>query len=273
MSAGTSATPPPFRWEVEQNIARIWLNRPERRNPLALAGDGHAAKAMCDELNGDPAIRCAILTGDGSAFSAGGDIHAMRSKEGMFAGSGMALREAYRNNVHGIVRALYALDMPLIAAVNGPAVGLGCDIVCLADIRIAAATATFSVPFLKLGLLPGDGGAWLLPRAIGMSRAAELFFTGDSIDAETAALWGLVSRVVPLGRLTAEAERLAQKIASMPPHALRIAKSLMRAGQSASFDTLLEMSATTQALAHYSADHKEGIEALIDRRPPTFIGA
>jgi enoyl-CoA hydratase/carnithine racemase len=122
-------------------------------------------------------------------------------------------------------------------------------------------------------LIPGDGGAWLLPRTIGMSRAAELLFTGDVIDAKTAADWGLVSRVVPAADLMTEAMALAEKIALQPPHALRLAKSLLKQGQNASYDTLMEMSAAAQAISHLTEDHMEGVDAILEKRAPVFKGA
>jgi 2-(1,2-epoxy-1,2-dihydrophenyl)acetyl-CoA isomerase len=156
--------------------------------------------------------------------------------------------------------------------VNGPAIGLGCDVACMADIRIAAENAKFGVTFLKLGLIPGDGGAWLLPRVIGQSRAAELLFTGDVIDAKTAVEWGLVSRAVPGDKLMEDAMTLAQKIAQQPPQSLRLAKTLMRQGQTTTYDTLLELSAAAQALMHHTADHMEGVHAIIEKRAPAFKG-
>ncbi len=253
-------------------VALLTLNRPEAMNALGSPGDGDAIAAVCAEVNADRAVRCAVLTGAGRAFSAGGDIKAMRERAGAFGGSGAEIRENYRSNIHRLARAIYGLDMPVIAAVNGPAIGLGCDVACLADIRIAAETAKFGVTFLKLGLIPGDGGAWLLPRSIGMSRAAELLFTGDVIDAATAQAWGLVSRVVPADRLLDEALALAERIAAQPPHALRLAKNLLRQGQTASYDTIMEMSAAAQAIMHLTEDHMEGVNALIEKRPPTFKG-
>jgi enoyl-CoA hydratase/carnithine racemase len=160
----------------------------------------------------------------------------------------------------------------LIAAVNGPAIGLGCDLACLGDIRIASDKAKFGVTFLKLGIIPGDGGTWILPRIIGEARAAELFYTGDVIDAATALDWGLVSRVVEADALMDEARALAAKIAAMPPHALRHAKNLMRQGRSTSYDTALEMAANTQALMHLTGDHMEGIDALLEKRAAVFKG-
>lgn len=253
-------------------VALLTLNRPEAMNALGSPGDGDAIAAVCAEVNADRGIRCAVLTGAGRAFSAGGDIKAMRDRAGAFGGSSADIRENYRTNIHRLVRAIYGLEVPLIAAVNGPAIGLGCDVACLADVRIAADTAKFGVTFLKLGLIPGDGGAWLLPRAIGMSRAAELLFTGDVIDAATAQEWGLVSRIVPTDRLLDEALALAGRIAAQPPQALRLAKTLLRQGQSASYETLMELSAAGQALMHLTEDHAEGVAATIEKRTPTFTG-
>jgi 2-(1,2-epoxy-1,2-dihydrophenyl)acetyl-CoA isomerase len=241
-------------------------------NALGEAGDGAAFEAVCREINADRGIRCAILTGEGRAFSAGGNVKAMRDRTGAFSGSPAEVREAYRGNIHRIVRSLYNLEIPLIAAVNGPAIGLGCDVACMADIRIASDTAKFGVTFLKLGLIPGDGGAWLLPRTIGMSRAAELLFTGEVIDAHTALAWGLASRVVTADTLMAEARALALRIAAQPPHALRLAKTLLRQGQMATYETLLEFSAAGQALMHHTLDHHEGVAALIEKRDAKFTG-
>jgi 2-(1,2-epoxy-1,2-dihydrophenyl)acetyl-CoA isomerase len=196
----------------------------------------------------------------------------MRDRTGAFAGAPAEIREAYRTNIHKIVRSLYGLEIPCVAAVNGPAIGLGCDVACMADIRIAAETAKFGVTFLKLGLIPGDGGAWLLPRTVGMSRAAELLFTGEVIDAHTAAQWGLVSRVVSAESLMHETRALAQKIAEQPPHALRLAKTLLRQGQTATYDAILEFSAAGQALMHHTHDHHEGVAALLEKRAARFTG-
>jgi 2-(1,2-epoxy-1,2-dihydrophenyl)acetyl-CoA isomerase len=171
-----------------------------------------------------------------------------------------------------MLRALYGIRVPVIAAVNGPAIGLGCDVACLADIRIASESAKFGVTFLKLGIIPGDGGTWILPRVIGMSRAAELFYTGDVIDAAMAKDWGLVSRVVAADALMDEARALATKIAALPPHALRHTKNLLRQGQQISYDSALEMAANTQAMMHTTADHAEGVAALIEKRSAVFTG-
>jgi 2-(1,2-epoxy-1,2-dihydrophenyl)acetyl-CoA isomerase len=217
-------------------------------------------------------VRCVVLTGAGRAFSAGGDLNAMKARSDLFEGSGAAIRERYRRVVHRIVRAFYGLEVPLVAAVNGPAMGLGCDIAGLGDIRIASDRASFGVPFLKLGIIPGDGGSWLLPRNVGYARAAEMLFTARSIDAETAQAWGLVNRVVPHDRLMEEAMITADQIAAQPPQALRMAKALLRQGRDMSFDQMLEMSAAMQALAHLTEDHIEGVTAVLEKRPGDFTG-
>jgi len=258
--------------ERQGPVAVLTLNRPEQMNPLGQDGDGAAIAAACAEIEGDSAIRAAVLTGAGRAFSAGGDVKAMKARSGAFSGTPNDVREGYRRNIHQIVKALYNLEVPLVAGVNGAAIGLGCDVACMADVRIASETAKFGVTFLKLGLIPGDGGAWLLPRIIGSARAAELLFTGEVIDAARAAEWGLVSRVVADEALMEAAMDLAGRIAAQPPQALRLAKTLMRHGTQASYETLMEMSAASQALMHFSEDHMEGVEAILEKRPPNFEG-
>ena len=253
-------------------VATLTLNRPEAMNALGKMGDGDAITQACTEIADDANIRCAILTGEGRAFSAGGDVKAMKQRTGAFEGSANDIREGYRRNIHKVVKSLYNLEVPLIAAVNGAAIGLGCDIACMADIRIASFKAKFGVTFLKLGLIPGDGGAWLLPRIIGSARASELLFSGDVIDAETAERWGLVSRVVSPDELMNEAMLLATKIAAQPPQSLRMAKVLMRHGVNSNYDTIMEMSAASQAIMHLTEDHMEGVDSVIEKRPAKFIG-
>lgn len=251
----------------------VWtLDREDRLNSLPDPGDGEAFASACEAVNADMSVRCVVLTGAGRAFSAGGDLKAMRDRRDMFAGSGTDIRERYRRVVHRIARALYGLEVPLIAAVNGPAMGLGCDIAGLADIRIASDAASFGVPFLKLGILPGDGGAWLMPRNIGYARAAEMLFTSRVLDARTAREWGLVNRVVPADRLMDEAMATAGEVAAQPPQALRMTKALLRQGRDATFDQILETTAAMQALAHLTDDHLEGVTAVLEKRPGDFTG-
>ncbi|MBB3034241.1 crotonase/enoyl-CoA hydratase family protein [Alteriqipengyuania lutimaris] len=257
---------------IDNHVATLTLDRSESMNALGLAGDGDAFVEACDAINADADVRCAILTGAGRAFSAGGDIKAMQQRTGNFAGSPVEIADGYRTNIHRILRALHNLRVPLIAAINGPAIGLGGDLACLADMRIASTQAKFGVTFLKLGLVPGDGGTWLLPRVIGEARAAELFFTGEVIDAGTMQDWGFVSRVVAPNALIDEAQALASKVAAMPPAALRQTKMLLRQGRGLSYDGALELAANTQGLMHHTVDHAEGVAALIEKRSPNFTG-
>lgn len=252
---------------------QVWtLDRAERLNALPDLEDGEAFAAACEAVNTDLSVRCVVLTGAGRAFSAGGDLKAMNERRDLFAGSGAEIRERYRRVVHRIVRSLYGLEVPLVAAVNGPAMGLGCDIAGLADLRIASDRASFGVPFLKLGILPGDGGAWLMPRNVGYARAAELLFTARTLDAQTALDWGLVNRIVPHDDLMAEAMATAGQVAAQAPHALRMTKALLRQGRDATFDHILEMTAAMQALAHLTDDHAEGAASALQKRAPTFEG-
>jgi len=252
-------------------VRTLTLNRPTALNSFTGVMHDELAAAL-DSAAADAQVRCVVLTGAGRAFSAGGDLKAMNERRDLFAGSGAEIRERYRRVVHRIVRSLYGLEVPLIAAVNGPAMGLGCDIAGLADIRIASEAATFGVPFLKLGIVPGDGGAWLMPRNIGYARAAEMLFTARVLDAQTAMEWGLVSRVVAPERLMNEAMAIAGEVASRAPQALRMTKALLRQGRDATFDQILEMTASMQALAHLTDDHLEGVTAALEKRPADFIG-
>lgn len=263
----------PLRYEQQDAVVTLTLNDPATRN--ALYGDGlfDAFEKSVGRINADLEVRAAILTGEGSAFCSGGNLRDMREKKGMFAGTARQIGDQYRRGIQRIPRSLYRLDIPLIAAVNGPAIGAGCDLACMCDIRIASESAVFAQSFLKVGLIPGDGGTWFLPRAIGYSRAAEMLFTGESLDANSACKAGLVSKVVPAGDLMGEAMDLARRIAQHPPQALRWAKKLLRTAQHTQLDSNLEESLTYQLKAHFTADHAEGVAALLEKRTPRFTGS
>lgn len=260
-------------FERDGAIVTVTLNKPETRNPTT---DPEILAGLNDALNriaSDSGIGCVIVTGAGQAFSAGGNLKHMRDREGGFGGNAADVAEQYRHGIQRATLALYNLDVPTIAAVNGPAYGAGCDLACACDIRIAAADAVFAENFVKFGLISGDGGSWLLPRAVGLSRACEMSFTGDPVDATTALAWGLVSRVVPGEALMASALELARRIAANPPRQLRMAKRLLRQGQVTRFDSLLELAAMMQGAAHHTRDHEEALQAFFEKRPPRFTGA
>jgi enoyl-CoA hydratase/carnithine racemase len=262
----------PVRVERTGDVVVWTIDNPEQRNPISDEATIEALENAVRAADRDHSIRVAILTGAGTAFSAGGNVKHMRDKAGMFGGTPADLRQGYRHGIQRIPKALYHCEIPTIAAVNGPAIGAGCDLALMCDMRIAATTATFAESFVRLGLIPGDGGAWLLPRAVGMARASQLAFTGAAIDAATALDWGMVNEVVEPDRLLDTAHRLAAEIAVNPPHALRMTKRLLREGQQQSLETLLELSAAMQALTHHTADHDEAVAAMLERRTPRFTG-
>ncbi|MFD4366022.1 crotonase/enoyl-CoA hydratase family protein [Rhodococcus sp. NPDC058521] len=254
------------------DIVTWTLNRPEARNPISEPDVIEALEAAVGAVNADSSVRAAIVTGAGTAFSSGGNVKHMRDREGMFGGTPADLRQGYRHGIQRIPRALYNCEVPTIAAVNGPAIGAGCDLTLMCDMRIASINARFAESFVKVGLVPGDGGAWFLPRAIGQARANEMAFTGEAIDADTALEWGLVSRITEPEDLLPAALALAERVAANPPQVLRMTKKLLREGQHQSLESLLELSAAMQALAHHTDDHHEAVGAMLDKRPPTFTG-
>jgi enoyl-CoA hydratase/carnithine racemase len=261
---------PFLKIEREGPVVVAVLNRPDQRNAISETAHSEEIRDFCGEMTRDRSVRAIILTGEGKAFCAGGNVKHMREREGLFAGSPFEQREAYRTGIQLIPTALYELEVPVVAAINGPAIGAGLDLACMCDIRIASENAIFAESFVKLGIVPGDGGAWLLPRAIGMARASQMTLTGETIDAAKALEYGLVSEVVAQDRLLERAREIAGAIAANPGHATRMAKRLLREGQDMKLAPLLELSAAYQALAHHTADHHEAVEAFLDKRPPRF---
>lgn len=253
-------------------ILTVTLNMPERRNPISDDVLIEALVAAMQEADADIGVRAVILTGAGSAFSSGGDLKQMKAGVGLRSTQPAQTRRNYKTGIQRLPMTFQALEVPVIAAVNGPAIGAGLDLACMCDVRIAAESAKFAESFVKVGLIPGDGGAWLLPRVIGFSRATELALTGETIDAGAALACGLVSRVVPDGELLAAARGIAEKIATNPPHAVRMTKRLMRAAQTNTLETILDMSAAMQSLAHATADHDEAVSAFLEKRTPDFTG-
>jgi len=263
---------PFLKRERDGGILKLTLNDPDTRNALTSPEQFQEIVSLCDELRQDYSVKVIILTGAGSSFCAGGNVKDMRDRSGIFAGSPVALRDSYRNGIQRIPTALYNLDIPIVAAINGHAIGAGLDLTCMCDVRIAAEGAKFSESFVKLGIVPGDGGAWLLPRVIGMPKASLMALTGDMIDAQTALEYGLVTEVVPSEKLEQAALSVAQRIAANPAHGLRLTKRLLREGQHMRLDSLLELSAAYQSIAHHTQDHREAVSAFLEKRLPEFTG-
>lgn len=259
-------------YDQQDGIVTLTMNRPEERNALSEEHQMLEFVETCRRIQRDTRVHVVVLTGAGSAFSAGGNIKHMRDKKSFSAGSPINIRDAYRNGIQQIPLALYELDVPTIAAVNGPAIGAGMDLSCMCDVRIASDRAKFASSFVKLGIVPADGGAWLLSRTVGPAKALELMLTGETFGAEEARAMQLVSKVVPHETLMEETMRLARTIAAHPPLTLRLSKRLLRESQHASLATSLEIAAAYQALAHYTQDHDEAVLAFIEKRTPTFKG-
>ncbi|OBB12855.1 enoyl-CoA hydratase [Mycolicibacterium setense] len=239
---------------------QIWtISRSDVGNAITGKDVIAAFEASVDAVNADNGVGAVVLTGAGKIFSAGGNVKEMADRQGMFGLDAIDQRRAYIDGIQRIPRALGRLEVPLIAAVNGAAIGAGCDLAMMCDIRIASERASFAESFVQLGLIPGDGGTWFLPRAIGYARAAELTFTGERIDAATALDWGLVSRVVPHDDLLSEAQALADRIAVNPPRALRMAKRLLQESATGSLESTLSMAAAMQPLAHHDVEHQRRI--------------
>jgi enoyl-CoA hydratase/carnithine racemase len=266
MSAGGLVT-----LERADAVATIRLNDPERRNALS----PELVLELIDVLasvDRDESVRCAILTGAGLAFSAGGNPKRML-QPGLYPDMSMSELEAfYRDGIQRLPLAVQALEVPIIAAVNGAAIGAGLDLACACDLRMCSDAAFFASSFIKLGLVSGDGGAWLLPRAVGLANAAELILTGDRIDAERAREMGLVSKVVPAEALEAEALALALRIAANPPQTLRMNKALLARSASATLPEALALAREVQARAHKTDDHREAVMAFLEKRTPVFRG-
>jgi enoyl-CoA hydratase/carnithine racemase len=259
--------------DIAEGIALLTMNRAETRNPL----DPEMQDALLDmlsTLDAGQEVRVAILTGAGTAFCAGGNVRRMgEAASGPKERTPAQSRGYYRWGIQRIPRLLEQLEMPVIAAVNGPAIGAGCDLACMCDLRIAGESARFAESFVKLGIIPGDGGAWLLPRVVGFARAAEMALTGDTLSAQEALAAGLVSRVVPDAELIPTARALAARIAANPPQAVRMTRRLLREAWNNRLDTVLEMSSAMQAVAHTTDDHREALAAMREKRKPTYKGA
>ncbi len=253
-------------------IARVTLNAPETRNALTR----EVVEPLCAFLagaNADDSLSCIVLTGAGKGFCSGGNIKDMRDgTDPMFAGTPHEMQEGYRNGIQMVPKLFSRLDVPVIAAVNGPAIGAGCDLACMCDIRIASTEAAFAESFMRVGLVSGDGGAWLLPRAVGVPRALEMALTCRTLNAEEALGWGLVTQVVEPDALLDRAMEMADEIAQFPPRSVRLNKRLILRSAEMTLEGSLELSAAFQAIVQNTADQKEAVLALLEKRAPEFIG-
>ena len=261
----------PVLYRQQGRVAIITLNRPDTRN--ALSDD--LVPALIEALNranDDAGVSCVVLTGEGKSFSSGGNLKEIRAMTQEKKLSTHELRNWYVDMIQQIPRTMAELTVPVIAAVNGHAIGAGCDLTMMCDIRIASEKALFAESFMRVGLIPGDGGAWFLPRVIGLSRACEMSYTCDMIDAQKADKWGMVSDVVTPEDLMDTAIAMADRIAAHPPLGVRYAKKLITASQDMPLNAALEMAAGMQATLQNTDDHLEAIDAALEKRDPVFKG-
>jgi len=250
--------------EKKDGIAIITLNRPKQMNALDEQITKEMAQAL-EELEIDENIKVLIVTGGEKAFAAGADIKMLD----ILTSPMDAYHLSIKNNPAHI---LAKFEKPTIAAVSGFALGGGCELAMACDLRIASETAVFGQPEINLGLLPGAGGTQRLTRLVGATKAKELVFTGESIDAQEALRIGLVNKVVPQEKLMEEALSLAKKLAQKPPLAIKIAKKLINEGENVDLDSALRYEAQFFALLFSTEDSKEGIKAFLEKKKPEFKG-
>jgi 2-(1,2-epoxy-1,2-dihydrophenyl)acetyl-CoA isomerase len=252
---------------IDGAVAKIVLNRPEKLNALTV----EMRQSLCDHLarlRFDDAVRAIIVTSAGRGFCSGADVERMGGQEHDLR----ADRESMQRGGHAFIRALHAIEKPTIAAVRGPAAGIGWSIALACDLVVASKTARFSQIFRRIGLAPDGGAIWFLTRRIGMPKAKELVFSARFVEAEDAFDLGLVNHVVDDDELMAKTEELAAELANAPTFALGLAKKLFHAAVGPSLEDYLEIESLVQPQLHMTADNAEGVAAFREKRKPRFIG-
>lgn len=254
-----------IKTSIEVGFARVTLADPGTRN--AITGE-EMLNELLDALHDveeEPGVSVLIIDAEGSAFSSGGNVKDMAAKQGLFAGSPAEVTEKYRETIQQLTRFMATTDLVTIASVNGPAVGAGFDLVLGCDLRIGTRNARFAHTFIEMGIIPGDGGAWLLPRVVGWQRATELALTARFITSAEAEKFGVLLEVVPEDKLGARVTELATSIASKPAPAVVMAKRLLRQARSMDLDGFLEFSAALQAIAHTTPEHESAVSAYAEK--------
>jgi len=250
-------------YEKESNIAVIKLNRPKSLNALnsVLLQE---LDALLDSIEGDDEIRAVIITGNEKAFAAGADITELNG----ITTPAQAL--VFVEGVQRVLNKIEGLKKPVIAAVSGFAFGGGCELTLSCDLRIADESASFGLPEIKLGLLPGGGGTQRLPRIVGLGRAKALLFSGDPIDAKEAFRIGLVNTVVPNGSLMDNAKKMAATLAERPGYTLQTIKGVVNEGIQLDLKSALASEMRSFALLFSTQDKIEGVKAFVEKRKPKF---
>jgi len=258
---------PHVLYRIEGNTAIITLNRPEVKNAFSTEMIS-LWRQFLEETGRDDNVRVVILTGKGDTFCSGGNIRDMA--EGKLRSWDM--KKFLWEGVHRIVFALEDLDKPIIAAINGAAMGAGLDMAMMCDLRVCSDKARLAESYITLGVVPGDGGAYYLPRLVGTAKALELLLTGDVLHPQEALAIGLVNRVVPHDRLMEETMKLAERIASHPPLAVRMTKRAVYQGEQSTLRSHLDYISSQLALLSETRDHQEAACAFLEKRKPTFDG-
>jgi enoyl-CoA hydratase/carnithine racemase len=254
-------------YDVTDGVATLRLDRPERRNAIDDAMRGEMIAAL-EEAASDPAVRALVVTGTGTAFCAGGDVRGMRNR--LAAPQEDVAFNGWRRQqrTHRAVALLHTMPKPTIAAVNGAAAGLGCDVALSCDFIMAAESAQFTMSFIARGLIPDGGGMYFLPRRVGLARAKELVFTGRRVGAPEALAIGMVERVVPDVELMASAQDWARALSAGSPAALALAKSVMDRALEMSFEQVLAEGAKAQAICYTTGEHRASVEAFLAQSKP-----
>jgi len=257
--------------KLMEGILTITLNRPEASNAFN--------DVMIDELVGslnaadiNDEVRVILINSEGKNFCAGGDIKAMKDKTEMFAGESDELRRRYQKGIQKIPLAMEKLQKPTVMAVQGAAIGAGCDFAAMGDIRIGGTSTKMGETFSKLALVPGDGGTYFLPRVVGYTKAMEMFLTGRIYKAEDCYKMGLLNELVSDEEIQGRAEEVAREVASNAPIAIQMTKKALKMSHLKDLQTSLDILAAFQGITQRTEDHFEGLDALKEKRRPKFKG-
>lgn len=252
--------------DVKDRVATLTLNRHDVRNALTGTALIDDIVNTCQWINQADHVSVLIITGAGSAFSAGGNVKDMADRGGDFAGDVGEVATRYRRGIQRIPLAMEDVEVPIIAAINGPAIGAGFDLCNMADVRVASEKAKFGETFLNLGIIPGDGGAWLMQRLIGYQNAFELTLSGRVIDAAEAKELGILLDVVEHDQLMPHVQDIASRYAAQPPKAVRLTKRLMKMAQRTELKDFLDICAVFQGICHNEPEHLDAVRRFLEAR-------